>query len=309
MMNITQWFMKSFFTSSRRSKPRQVPPLPHDVLVQIAKHLQNDSKALQACTLASRAWLVAAQPSLFLNIAVTSRSRLLGLEKFVDASSVGSWIKSLELDRSVKESEVISPEFEYPFWFFQLTPKLAEKLVNLTTIHFFHITGTSLNPSEALFRQLAQFTAVDCLILEDCHIKDVVLCAFVAAFPALKTLHLRSHHKQAGVQSDIPYLHPPRLTSLSVDVSMSPFDMVTPFLQWISTTQSVDTLRSVTIRNIAGTLIMNQNVCVAKHVGELLRKCTELRHLGLTFVDKNEFTRGDSDTGTPHISYTVVALT
>ena len=90
---------------------------------------------------------------------------------------------------------------------------------------------------------------------------------------------------------------------------MSPFDMVTPFLQWISTTQSVDTLRSVTIRNIAGTLIMNQNVCVAKHVGELLRKCTELRHLGLTFVDKNEFTRGDSDTGTSHISYTVVALT
>lgn len=309
MMSITQWFMKNFYLSSRRSKPRQVPQLPHDVLVQIAKHLQSDPKALQACTLTSRAWLVAAQPFLFLNIAVTSRTRLLELEKFVDASSVGSWIKRLELDRSVKESEVISTQFEYPFWFFQLAPKFAEKLVNLTTIHFFHITGTSLNPSEALFRQLAKFTAVDCLILEDCHIKDVVLCAFVAAFPGLKSLHLRSHHKQAGAESDIPYLHPPRLTSLAVDVSMSPFDMITPFLQWLSTTQSVDSLRSITVRNIAGTLIMDQNVCVAKHVGELLKKCSDLKHLGLTFVDKNEVTRGDSDSGTSHVFCIVATLT
>ena len=300
--------MKRFFASSRRAKQRQpsakskfkIPQLPHDVLLYIVKHLQHDSKSLQACILASRAWREAAQPFLFRSIVVTGEVRLLQLEKYIqDAPTIASWIHRLEVDRSLRGQNVDNPSLEYPSWFFQLAPKVADKLQNLTALHFSHVTEAALKPSSEFFQGLSAFNQVRSLTLDDCHLTDPVLFAFISAFPNLETFHLRNHHRNASVGPNVPCLHPPSLTSLRVDIAINPFDTITPFLRWISTTPSITTLHSVTVRNVAGTLLMNSDgsVCVARDVGALLQKCTSLKDLGLTFVDKNEITRNDGDTG------------
>ncbi|TCD68522.1 hypothetical protein EIP91_010578 [Steccherinum ochraceum] len=295
-LKISRWFMKKFFVSSKRARARPLPELPHDVVLYVVKHLQDDSLSLKACTFVNRTWREAAQPLMFRSIAVTGPTRLLQLEKLAtDTPSVTSWIKRLDIDRSLTDRGISIPGSQHPSWFFDLGSKLADKLHNLTVLHFSHVTDDTLKPTPGFFHFISVFKQVKHVTFDDCNFTDPVFFAFIASFPGLEHLRIRNHHRHAVVGPDVPYLFLPKLRSLRVELPFNAFDTIIPFLLWLGGTQSVYTLRSVSFQNVSGTLPMDGSKRVAAHVGDLLQKCVHLEHLALTAVDKNEASRVESD--------------
>ncbi len=207
---------------------------------------------------------------MFRRVDIANEKRLLALELVMQ--------KAPHLDHYIREVAVgpFTPQGHRGSnrWVQRIPENLTQLLTNVCTLRFIRLSDAGEFCDAEFFANLYYFTSATRLILEDCAMNPPVLQAFTASLPSLTDLVVHNILPlMVTVWEAPPQLTIPRLTTLVVDVANTASPTLTSFMEWLLSTHTLNTLRSVEF----GFIVLDAKVVKRS----LLAVGPRLQHLGL----------------------------
>ncbi|GJE91636.1 hypothetical protein PsYK624_077860 [Phanerochaete sordida] len=205
---------------------------------------------LASCALVCRTWRGVSRSYIFERVKVPSDHRLTALEDLVERDlDVGPLIRTLVVQPLPQLATTPSP------WVSRLAKRLPAKLVRLHALEVRHLFDLGDLFEHGFVHDLATFTSVESLTLDQCALNLELVYPLAAAFPGLRHLSLGAIMPVPCVlPAPPPQLHPPHLTSLALDVGDVYPSGMRDAADWLLRGPSRETLRALTLVARLGTL-------------------------------------------------------
>ncbi|CAL1712143.1 unnamed protein product [Somion occarium] len=220
--------------------------LPPELITEITGYLIDDKDSVLSSALTCHTWYNATRQCFYHKISISSKERLETLEELVDENpTIGCWVRILRVSEMHSVNWVIH------------IPGIARKLPNVRTLEMSKLWQHISHSNPEWFESLSQFTSIQHLSLDRCMFSVNFLKSLVSSLPHVKALSLArtnidEYSFDIGSIFEVPYdekdpempcLHEPRLEEFSVDTSV--FSSCEGVCEWLRTTESVSTLRTI----------------------------------------------------------------
>jgi hypothetical protein len=229
--------------------------LPSTIL-QTVIHLAYDNSdwhTLCSCTLVSKSWRAASRNSVYREISIGSEARL---EEFEGLLATDPTITSL-VHSLVLRLPPDNPDFTNYSLVAKIPRTLSTLLTRLYTIRVIglrtvHENNEPIDHFIVALSGFAAFATVQSLALYNCTMDTSLLSLFSTSLPAIRELSIEFHHiprHPPGLipDSQVPSPQRPLLKTLKLDFGLIFSPAAPAILDWLISTPSRDTLRSVTL--------------------------------------------------------------
>lgn len=203
-------------------------------------YLSHDMRALRSAAMTSRAWLAAARPHLFRYIHVMSNGQMQRLLCALQCSPIISdYIQTIRIGdkKSFRGTPAIN--------FLVGLAGLSHPTYRLRVLELY---GVYESFDSTTIKKLSHLASVVSLTLANCYLRSDELCALSSLFPNLVHVKVENCSNMLSVHDKrmaLPQLHNIGLTSLTIDDRGILQDGLVSLLDYIISSQSRRTLRSV----------------------------------------------------------------
>ncbi|KAI0685354.1 hypothetical protein BC835DRAFT_530101 [Cytidiella melzeri] len=244
--------------------------LPLELVDQIIGFAAEDTSSLRASALTCHCWNAIIRCYMFRRVDIINEKRLQALEDVLQAAP--------HLDNHIRELSIgpFSPQGhrESSRWVVRVPEHLPLFLTKVRTIRFIRLSDAGEFCDSEFFAMFYYFLSVTRLVLEDCAMNISVLQAFASSLPNLTELIITDMLPlMVTLWEAPPQLSSPRLTALVIDIAKTASPTMSNFLDWLLSTDSLNTLRSADF----GFTILDAKVVKRS----LLDIGPRLQHLGL----------------------------
>jgi hypothetical protein len=244
--------------------------LPLELIDLIFSFAAADIASMQACALTCHCWNNIVRSHMFHRVDIVNEKRLLAFESVLQAAPhFDCYIRELSIGPFTSQGHRESSR-----WVTRVPENLPRRLTRVKTIRFIRLCDAGEFCDAEFFAMFYYFLSVSHLVLEDCAMNTPVLQAFASSLPHLTHLVISDLLPlMVTLWEAPPQLNRPRLAALVLDVAKTASPTLSNFMNWLLSTDSLETLRSVEF----GFTILDAKVVNRT----LLDLGSRLEHLGL----------------------------
>ncbi|KAI0074464.1 hypothetical protein K474DRAFT_1531974 [Panus rudis PR-1116 ss-1] len=228
------------------------PKLPFDVLCLVAEHLAGDIGSLRACTRASPELALACRFVLYRQVPIPSYEHLqMWMRTILKTPGFQHKIRELWFHPFRRADQVLSPDLERLEVYIGLR-MFTKHLVNLNTLHIGAINQSRMPAvRDSLLGTFAYCTSLTTLVLTAAYVPAITFRAILGSLPMLSELRmdcvfLTKNPKDLSQKIlNAGMTHPLRLQALFQGLCHNYNEDDPGFLDWLRTTDTVDTLRKL----------------------------------------------------------------